>query len=157
MKVVSQQLVSKNESSGEIIENDTSVPHEGQLVKLSKDGDTVLHIAAAGERHTGFVKKLLEQMNKEDLAIKNNAGNTAFFLAAASKRVEIVKAMMEKNEDKVKIRGDSDMLPLHKAALMGDKETVEYLYDATGDELLDDNDRFELLLNLVNNGLYGKF
>ncbi|XP_031269173.1 uncharacterized protein LOC116127680 isoform X2 [Pistacia vera] len=122
-------------------------------VKLSKDGDTALHIAAAARR-TGFVKKLLEQMNKDDLAIKNNAGNTAFFLAAASKRVEIVKAMMGKNEDVVKIRGDNDMLPLHKAALEGDKEMVEYLYEATGDELLDNNDRFHLLINLINHGLY---
>ncbi|KAJ0017465.1 hypothetical protein Pint_12312 [Pistacia integerrima] len=93
-------------------------------------------------------------MNKEDLAVKNNAGNTAFFLVAASKRVEIVKAMMEKNEDIVKIRGDNDMLPLHKVALEGDKEMVEYLYEATGDELLDNNDRFHLLVNLINHGLY---
>ncbi|XP_031247666.1 uncharacterized protein LOC116105376 [Pistacia vera] len=122
-------------------------------VKLSKDGDTALHIAVVARR-TGFVKKLLEQMNKEDLAVKNNAGNTTFFLAVASKRVEIVKAMMEKNDDIVKIRGDNDTLPLHKAALEGDKEMVEYLYEATGDELLDDNDRFHLLVNLINHGLY---
>ncbi|XP_031247664.1 ankyrin repeat-containing protein ITN1-like [Pistacia vera] len=122
-------------------------------VKLSKDGNTALHVAAAA-RHTGFVKKLLEKMNKEDLAVKNNAGNTAFFLAAASKRVEIVKDMMEKNKDIVKIRGDNSMLPLHKAALVGDRDMVEYLYEATGDELLDSNDRFELLVNLINHGLY---
>ncbi|XP_031269161.1 uncharacterized protein LOC116127669 [Pistacia vera] len=92
------------------------------LVKLSKDGGTALHISAAA-RHTGFVKKLLEKMNKEDLAVKNNAGNMAFFLAVASERVEIFKAMMKKNEDRVKIRGANDILPLHKAALIGDKET----------------------------------
>ncbi|XP_044497496.1 uncharacterized protein LOC123219552 [Mangifera indica] len=120
---------------------------------LSKKGDTALHIAAACGR-TGFVKKLLEQMNKEDLAIENNAGNTAFFLAAASGKVEIAEAMMEKNEDVVKIRGFNDMLPLHKAAMAGDKEMVEYLYEATGDELLDDNDRFDLLVNLLHLGLY---
>ncbi|KAJ0016961.1 hypothetical protein Pint_12269 [Pistacia integerrima] len=113
-----------------------------------------LHIAAAAG-HTGFVKKLLEHMNKEALAVKNNAGNTGFFLAAASKRVEIVKAMVKKNEDIINIRGDNGMLPLHKAALIGDKETVEYLYKATRDEILDhDNDRIELLISLINRGLY---
>ncbi|XP_031275015.1 ankyrin repeat-containing protein NPR4-like [Pistacia vera] len=123
-------------------------------VMLSKDGGTDLHIAAAAG-HTGFVKKLLEQMNKEDLAVKNNAGNTAFFLAAASKKVEIVKAMMKKNEDIVKIRGDNDILQLHKAALIGDKETVEYLYEANADEILDhDNDHIELLISLINRGWY---
>ncbi|XP_031247594.1 ankycorbin-like [Pistacia vera] len=121
--------------------------------KLSKEGETALHIAAAA-MSTDFVKKLLEQMKREDLAIKNNAGSTAFFLAAASGIVEIVKAMMEKNKDLVKIRGNNDMLPLHKATLMGKKEMVEYLYEATGDELLDDNDRFELLISLLNHGLY---
>ncbi|XP_031282083.1 ankyrin repeat-containing protein NPR4-like [Pistacia vera] len=93
-------------------------------VKLSKDGDIALHIAAVARR------------------------------TAASKRIEIVKAMMEKNEDIVKIRGDNDMLPLHKVALEGDKEMVEYLYEVTGDELLDNNDRFHLLVNLINHGLY---
>ncbi|XP_031247658.1 ankyrin repeat-containing protein NPR4-like [Pistacia vera] len=123
-------------------------------VKLSKDGGTALHISAAAG-HTGFVKKLLEKMNKEDLAVKNNAGNTAFFLAVASERVEIVRAMMKKNEDIVKIRGDNDILPLHKAALIGDKEMVEYLYEATADVILDhDNDRIELLISLINRSWY---
>ncbi|KAJ0018096.1 hypothetical protein Pint_12337 [Pistacia integerrima] len=122
-------------------------------VKLSKRGDTTLHIAVAAQR-TSFVIKLVEQMKKEDLAIKNNSGNSAFFLAAASHSVEIVKAMIEKNEDVVTTRGDDHMLPLHKAALTGDKEIVEYLYEATRDELLDSNDRFELLVNLINSGLY---
>ncbi|XP_044497678.1 uncharacterized protein LOC123219764 [Mangifera indica] len=108
--------------------------------KLSKEGDTALHIAAAARRTT-FVKKLVEKMKKEDLAIKNNAGNTAFFLAAASNRVAIVKAMMEQNEDLRKNKGENDMLPLVMAARMGNKEMIEYLYEATEEELLDDSER----------------
>ncbi|KAJ0018430.1 hypothetical protein Pint_12284 [Pistacia integerrima] len=72
-----------------------------------------LHIAATA-KHTGFVKKLLEQMKIEDLAIKNNAGNTAFILAAASGEVEIVEAIMKKNEDLAKNLGNNGMLSLHK-------------------------------------------
>ncbi|XP_031282081.1 uncharacterized protein LOC116140611 [Pistacia vera] len=136
--------------------------------KLSKEGDTALHIAAAARR-TGFVKKLLEHMNKDDLSIKNNAGNTAFFLAVSSGEVDIVKAlkeknedlvknrekdMMEKNEDVLKNRGDNYILPLLQAAVMGNKEMVEYFYEATGDELLDDNDRFKLVVDLIPHGLY---
>ncbi|XP_031273196.1 uncharacterized protein LOC116131668 [Pistacia vera] len=129
--------------------------HEiNMTAKLSKEGDTALHIAAAARR-TGFVKKLLEHMNKDDLSIKNNAGNTAFFLAVSSGEVDIVKAlkeknedlvknrekdMMEKNEDVVKNRGDNYILPLLQAAVMGNKEMVEYFYEATRDELLDDNE-----------------
>ncbi|KAJ0016442.1 hypothetical protein Pint_12327 [Pistacia integerrima] len=143
--------------------------HEiNMTAKLSKEGDTALHIAAAARR-TGFVKKLLEHMNKEDLSIKNNAGNTAFFLAVSSGEVDIVKALkeknedlvknrekdvMEKNEDVLKNRGDNYILPLLQAAVMGNKEMVEYLYEATGDELLDDNDRFKLVVDLIPHGLY---
>ncbi|XP_031251065.1 uncharacterized protein LOC116108969 [Pistacia vera] len=123
-------------------------------VKLSKQGDTALHIAVAAQR-TSFVKKLVEQMKKEDLAIKNNAGNSAFLIAAASHSVEIVKAIMEKNEDIVKIRGGNDMLPLHAAAQTGDKEIVEHLYETMDrDGLVNDNDSFELLVRLINHGLY---
>ncbi|XP_031269186.1 uncharacterized protein LOC116127688 isoform X3 [Pistacia vera] len=94
-------------------------------------------------------------MKIEDLAIKNNAGNTAFFLAAASGEVEIIKAMMKKNGDLTKNLGNNGILPLHKAALMGNKEIVQYLYGATQDEKLDnDNDRIELLISLVNRSLY---
>ncbi|KAJ0016448.1 hypothetical protein Pint_12321 [Pistacia integerrima] len=125
-------------------------------VKLSKDGDTAFHISVA-KRRTSFVEKLLENMNKEDLVVKNNAGNTTFFLAAMSEKVEIVKAMMKKNEDIVKIRGDNDILPLHKAALIGHKEMVEYLYEVIADEILDhDNDHVELLISLKNHDWYGK-
>ncbi|KAJ0017463.1 hypothetical protein Pint_12314 [Pistacia integerrima] len=146
-------------------------PEINRKTKLSEGGDTALHLAA-GARRTSFVKKLLQFMQKEDLSIRNNAGNTAFFLAVASGTVEIAKAMMEKNEDLVKNREnsmmernedfvknrrDSYILPLHQAALMGNKEMVEYLYEATGDKLLDDNDRFELVVNLIDHGLYGKF
>ncbi|XP_044496052.1 uncharacterized protein LOC123218612 isoform X2 [Mangifera indica] len=122
--------------------------------KLSNEGDTALHIAAEARRTT-FVEKLVEKMQKDDLSVKNNAGNTAFFLAASSNKVAIVKAMMKKNEELIKKKGEKDMLPLVMAAMMGNKEMIEYLYEATGEELLDDSNRIELLVNLINHGLYG--
>ncbi|XP_044496051.1 uncharacterized protein LOC123218612 isoform X1 [Mangifera indica] len=121
--------------------------------KLSNEGDTALHIAAEARRTT-FVEKLVEKMQKDDLSVKNNAGNTAFFLAASSNKVAIVKAMMKKNEELIKKKGEKDMLPLVMAAMMGNKEMIEYLYEATGEELLDDSNRIELLVNLINHGLY---
>ncbi|XP_044495787.1 uncharacterized protein LOC123218399 [Mangifera indica] len=128
--------------------------HENDdTAKLSKEGDTALHIAAAAGRPY-FVEKLVRKMKKEDLAIKNNAGNTAFFLAAASENVAIVKAMIAENEDLIKIKGDNDMLPLVMAAITGNKEMIEYLYEATAEELLDDFNCIELLVSLINHGLY---
>ncbi|KAJ0018776.1 hypothetical protein Pint_12318 [Pistacia integerrima] len=83
--------------------------------------------------------------------------SNCFFLAAASGEVDIAEAMMEKHGDLVMIRGKDDMLPLHKAALMGNEEMVEYLCQATGYKLLDhDNDLIELFVSLINRRLYGK-
>ncbi|KAJ0018391.1 hypothetical protein Pint_12345 [Pistacia integerrima] len=64
-------------------------------VRISKEGDTALHIAAAAEQ-TDFLKNLVDNINKEDLATINNAGNTAFCLAAVSGNVELAQVMMNK-------------------------------------------------------------
>ncbi|XP_031247659.1 uncharacterized protein LOC116105369 [Pistacia vera] len=63
--------------------------------RISKEGDTALHIAAAAEQ-TDFLKNLVDNINKEDLATTNNAGNTAFCLAAVSGNVELAQVMMNK-------------------------------------------------------------
>ncbi|XP_031247682.1 ankyrin repeat-containing protein ITN1-like isoform X1 [Pistacia vera] len=52
------------------------------------------------------------------------------------------------------IRGRNEMLPLYMAALFGHKEMVQFLYEATDDKSLYDNDRIELLITLISNGLY---
>ncbi|XP_031282088.1 ankyrin repeat-containing protein At5g02620-like [Pistacia vera] len=165
--------------------------------RILKDGDTALHIAAAAEQ-TDFLKKLVDNINKEDLATTNYAGTTAFCLAAVSGNVEHAQVMMDKmkKEDlttkkgagktayclsvesqKVElpnmieestnladvlersrnlamIRGRNEMSPLYMAALFGHKEMVQFLYKATDDESLHDNDRIELLITLISNGLY---
>ncbi|KAJ0082595.1 hypothetical protein Patl1_12329 [Pistacia atlantica] len=165
--------------------------------RISKEGDTALHIAAAAEQ-TDFLKKLVDNINKEDLATTNNAGNTAFCLAAVSGNVELAQVMMnkmkkedltakkgagktayclsvesqkvelpnmieestnladvlERSRNLAMIRGRNEMLPLYMAALFGHKEMVQFLYEATDDESLYDNDRIELLITLISNSLY---
>ncbi|KAJ0017553.1 hypothetical protein Pint_12306 [Pistacia integerrima] len=138
-------------------------------VRISKEGDTALHIAAAAEQ-TDFLKKLVDNINKEDLATINNAGNTAFCLAAVSGNVELAQKVelpnmieestnlayvLERSRNLAMIRGRNEMLPLSMAALFGHKEMVQCLYEATDDESLYDNDRIELLITLISNGLYG--
>ncbi|XP_031247663.1 ankyrin repeat-containing protein NPR4-like [Pistacia vera] len=165
--------------------------------RISKEGDTALHIAAAAEQ-TDFLKNLVDNINKEDLATTNNAGNTAFCLAAVSGNVELAQVMMnkmkkedlttkkgagktayclsvesqkvelpnmieestnladvlERSRNLAMIRGRNEMLPLYMAALFGHKEMVQFLYEATDDKSLYDNDRIELLITLISKGLY---
>ncbi|KAJ0016446.1 hypothetical protein Pint_12323 [Pistacia integerrima] len=162
--------------------------------RISKEGDTALHIAAAAEQ-TDFLKNLVDNINKEYLATTNYAGNTAFCLAAVSGNVELAQVMMnkmnkedltakkgagrtayclsaesqrvevpnmieestnladvlERSRNLAMIRGRNEMLPLYVAALFGHKEMVQFLYEATDDESLYENDRMELLITLISN------
>ncbi|CAA2960300.1 Hypothetical predicted protein [Olea europaea subsp. europaea] len=60
-------------------------------LKIEEGGEKPLHIAALAKQ-TAFVRKLVECLNKGDLELPNNEGQTAFFVAAISGVVEIAKA-----------------------------------------------------------------
>ncbi|CAK7345326.1 unnamed protein product [Dovyalis caffra] len=122
--------------------------------KITKRGETALHISAAAE-HTHFVKQLVEMMSKEALTCKNDAGNTAFCFAAISGVEELAKIMMAKSSDLAMTRGRGDMLPICMAALLGHRKMVSYLYDKTIDQL-NDGDRIELLVTLIDSDIYGE-
>ncbi|KAL9398471.1 hypothetical protein Peur_007432 [Populus x canadensis] len=66
--------------------------------RITKRGETALHIAAAAE-HTHFVKQLVGKMSIEALTYKNEAGNTAFCFAAISGVEALAKVMMETGRD----------------------------------------------------------
>ncbi|KAJ0017903.1 hypothetical protein Pint_11192 [Pistacia integerrima] len=115
--------------------------------KISDNHDIALHVAATAESAV-FVRELVNKMEKKDLAIQNCDGCTAFFLAAASGRVEPVKLMFGKNTELPSIRGHDEMLPIHIAAQGDYKEMVTYLYGVTKDKLTED-DLIELLSDLI--------
>ncbi|KAJ4702471.1 Ankyrin repeat family protein [Melia azedarach] len=121
-------------------------------VRLAKNGDTALHIAAAAKR-IDFVKKLVAKMSKDDLAKRNEVGSTALFFAAASGKVELAQEMMNKNQDIAMIPDDFGTLPIELAAALGHKEMVNFLYQEIG-ELLGENNRQDLFINLIEAELY---
>ncbi|KAL5773578.1 hypothetical protein ACOSQ2_013502 [Xanthoceras sorbifolium] len=126
------------------------------LAKISKEEDTVLHVAAAAS-HTGFVKELVEKyMKPDDLITKNKKQNTAFGLVVASGNMELVKFMMNKNEKLATIRCEYDTLPVQIAALFGHEKIVLHLYNDTTTKgyLTPDEDLIELLVTLIDNYLY---
>ncbi|KAJ0016830.1 hypothetical protein Pint_10999 [Pistacia integerrima] len=129
--------------------------------KISDNHDIALYVATASESAV-FVRELVNKMEKKDLAIQNCDGCTAFFLAAASGRVEPVKLMFGKNTELPSIRGHDEMLPIHIAAQGDYKEMVTYLYGVTKDKLTEDDligllhdliarvDLFDVALNLLD-------
>lgn len=114
----------------EIFEGDPLKNSKYLTARISEKQDTVLHIAVAAESSI-FAKKLVNFMQKEDLAIKNCDGNTAFFLSAASGLVGLAKTMVEKNEDLPGIPGVEEMLPIHIAAKHGHEKMMEFLHEVT--------------------------
>ncbi|XP_031262321.1 ankyrin repeat-containing protein ITN1-like isoform X3 [Pistacia vera] len=132
------------------------------IATISDRGNTALHVAVIANS-SKFVRRLVEYMQKEDLAIKNRDGNTAFYLAALSGRVELAKLMFKKNDELPKIRGSNKkkMLPILAAAEQDHKQMVEFLYTVSKKHLEEDDiypllcsllrmsDLFDVALNLI--------
>lgn len=81
---------------------------------FSEQKSRALDVTAAANR-TNFVKDLVNYLSAEDLvALKNDYGCTAFYYAAASGNLDLVKMMMEKKngEQLTNIRGFANMSPL---------------------------------------------
>ncbi|XP_031282045.1 uncharacterized protein LOC116140570 isoform X2 [Pistacia vera] len=137
----------------EIFKGDPLKNSKYLTAKISEDGNTALHLATKNNC-IEFVKELIKYMLIEDLTIRNDDGDTAFLLAAGNGRMEIVNMMFEKNRWLSSIHGYSDDLPIHRAAKLGHKEMVEFLYFGTG-HYLNDKDHIKLVNNLIRSGLYG--
>ncbi|XP_031123974.1 protein ACCELERATED CELL DEATH 6-like isoform X2 [Ipomoea triloba] len=95
--------------------------------RITTGGETVLHIAAA-EKHTLFVKKLVEMLGASDLLLKDDRGCTALYHAVTSGVVENAKVMIKKNSELLTIRTYDEISPIQYAALLGHKEMVSHLY-----------------------------
>ncbi|KAJ0081296.1 hypothetical protein Patl1_12366 [Pistacia atlantica] len=121
--------------------------------RITRNQETALHIAT-GARHTIFVQELVNIMAPDGLALQNKVGNTALCFAAASGIKRIAKVMVNKNKKLPSIRGSEGATPLCMAALLGHREMVWYLYSVTKDTDLKDEDRIELLVVVINTGLY---
>ncbi|KAK0590481.1 hypothetical protein LWI29_027712 [Acer saccharum] len=126
--------------------------------RISKAGDTALHIAAAANR-TLFVKELVNSihMNVDYLANKNYDENTAFCLVAAAGNMELVDLMLVKDEELARTPGKKNLLPIQMAALLGKETMVQHLYYKARkgkDYLVKEDDLIELLVTLINNYLY---
>lgn len=122
--------------------------------RITRNQETALHIAA-GARHTVFVQELVNIMTPDDLELQNKVGNTALCFAAASGIKKIAEVMVNKNQKLPSIRGSEGATPLCMAALLGHREMVWYLYSVTKDTDLKEEDRIELLIAVINTGLFG--
>ena len=123
--------------------------------KITKKGETTLHIAAAANQEE-FVRNLLKTMIKDNLTAENTVGNTALTCAAATRNVNIAMAMLEKNHQLPNL--GSGIKPLYMAASLGHEHMANYLYCQTKERVRewDDKEQAKLFIAYVRSDLYGK-
>ncbi|CAK9136610.1 unnamed protein product, partial [Ilex paraguariensis] len=120
--------------------------------------ETALAVAVRSPTRNHFVKKLVDKMSENDLAMVNDYGSTALHIAASSGNTEAAKLLVEKNTCLLYLQNKYKNLPLHVAAARGKRDMVVYLMKVTRED--DDAKPFEgesgvrLVQKLIDGGLY---
>ena len=127
--------------------------------KITLKDDTALHVAVlAGKEET--VKELVRRMEKDELELKNNMGETAFSIATINQSEEMVRVMVEKNSNLLTVKNSYGAIPVVVASLFSAKEMVRHLYDLTPKEILkpenQDRSGATLLNSLIADGIFGE-
>nr|XP_023870331.1 ankyrin repeat-containing protein NPR4-like [Quercus suber] len=102
-----------------------------------------------------FVKELVQLLSDDELELRNQEGETALCFAAKSGIVAIAKEMVKKNNRLSLVRSKEDRTPLHKAALLGLRDMVSYLFTVTSFEKLSRSEQMEILVATITNDMYG--
>ncbi|KAK9291568.1 hypothetical protein L1049_019516 [Liquidambar formosana] len=90
--------------------------------------------------HKEVVKKLVNLMTKEELALKNQFNSSAVFLTAVGGFKDMAEELVKKNPDLVRLKsGGRSLIPVIVASLYGSEDAVRYLYSKTPHNLLDPN------------------
>jgi hypothetical protein len=125
--------------------------------KITNFGETALFVAVyTGHEH--IVEKLVDLMSDEDLAIPNNAGNTALVQVISVGNYRMAACMLRKNNNLIRTR-DSNAIPVNQAMGVGHIELARYLYSLTplGDLMLESGiDGSTLCVQAIYNQSLGK-
>ncbi|XWS29395.1 hypothetical protein CRYUN_Cryun24cG0025900 [Craigia yunnanensis] len=125
--------------------------------RITLKDDTALHVAVLAGKEE-IVKELVRRMEKDELELKNNMGETAFSIATINESKEMVRVMVEKNNNLLTVKNTYGAIPVVVASLFSAKEMVRYLYDKTPNEILkpENKDRSgaTLLNSLIADGIF---
>ncbi|KAL7228460.1 hypothetical protein ACSBR2_007219 [Camellia fascicularis] len=109
------------------------IEQEPDAVRVPVTGlrQTSLVVAIRLARRNEFVKKLIEKMSPEDLALVDSRGRTALHEASITGNVEAAKLLVQRNTILPNILDKKRRVPLYYAANFGFREMVLYLLDVT--------------------------
>lgn len=104
-----------------------------------------------------FLDKLVSKVHQNFLQEwVSNEGNACMVHAATGGKSKLIEILMRYNANLPNVRDKSKLLPIHKAAQLGQRDTVRYLLSKTT-EHLDGHDWSTLLKDLINCNLFGKY
>ncbi|GLT50927.1 hypothetical protein SLA2020_243820 [Shorea laevis] len=98
--------------------------------RVLENGSTVLHVAIIAGK-IELAKKLISVMSNVDLKIQDHSGKTALSLAASKGSREIVKSLVERDKELLKIPDFAEKIPLVLACANNHKSLTLYLYSET--------------------------
>ena len=120
---------------GEVV-NIYKANEEAHMAKITKSGDTALHVAVSDDQGA-IVEQLVLIIQstgkaKEILEIQNERGNTSLHLAASMGSVRMCKCIADKLPDLIGSRNHDNETPLFLAALHGKKDVFLCLDQIAG-------------------------
>ncbi|KAK8710026.1 hypothetical protein V6N13_145370 [Hibiscus sabdariffa] len=125
--------------------------------KITLKEDTALHVAVLAGRKE-MVEALVEMMEKEDLEIRNDMGETAFSIATINECFEMVRVMEQKNGNLLTLKNRYGAIPVVVASLFSAKAMVRHLYDRTPSQIFqpenEDRSGATLLNSLIADGIF---
>lgn len=96
-------------------------------------------------------------MDKADLTLQNEEGNTAFCLSAMAGNTKMAEYMVAMNQELLTIHGCGNMMPLYLAVVDGKHDMVNYLYDKskqTPNDCWMDDDLNNIILQCIEADLF---
>ncbi|KAG5542379.1 hypothetical protein RHGRI_022046 [Rhododendron griersonianum] len=95
---------------------------------ITPDSETALIVAVRVARRNRFVKKLVDKMSPDDLAIGDDTGRTALHRAAGSGNSAAAELLVRKDRGLVNLETHSKDTPLYYAAARGEKNRSMILW-----------------------------
>ncbi|KAF2300971.1 hypothetical protein GH714_018733 [Hevea brasiliensis] len=123
-------LMGKWEEAKQIIDDDKNAP----IAKVTRAGETALHIAVSTGRSIQFVQKLVNLMDKDLLGQPDEEGDTPLHYAAFAGNTEAARILVKKDSKLPQKTNTYGLTPLHSAAENGQRKAVCYLRSVTHDE-----------------------
>ncbi|CAK7339091.1 unnamed protein product [Dovyalis caffra] len=123
--------------------------------KITSTGDTALHVATLAGK-VEIVRKLVESMSREALAIQDVDGRTPLHHAATKGITTMARYMVEKNENLVAITDNWRLIPVILACGSARRDMTVYLLSKTPSHLLSEENGSALLQCAIASKMFGK-